>query len=36
MENTLCEISLEQRTLPLEGGFNCRDLGGIINTKNEV
>ena len=36
MENTFCEISLEQRTLPLEGGFNCRDLGEIINTKNQV
>ncbi|WP_413532700.1 tyrosine-protein phosphatase [Empedobacter brevis] len=36
MENIFYEISLNQRTLPLEGGFNCRDLGGIINTKNEV
>ncbi|CAM3248071.1 tyrosine-protein phosphatase [Empedobacter falsenii] len=36
MENTLCEISLSERTLPLEGGFNCRDLGGIVNTQNEI
>ncbi|WP_353164697.1 tyrosine-protein phosphatase [Empedobacter brevis] len=36
MEYTLCEIELDKRTLPIEGGYNCRDLGGITNKKNEV
>lgn len=34
MECTLENIRLNERVLPLEGSFNCRDLGGIIN-KNE-
>ena len=36
MENTLSAIALNERNLPLEGGFNFRDLGEIINTKNQV
>ncbi|WP_282630050.1 tyrosine-protein phosphatase [Empedobacter sedimenti] len=36
MENTLSAITLNERNLPLEGGFNFRDLGEIINTKNQV
>ncbi|MBO6212523.1 protein-tyrosine phosphatase [Algoriella xinjiangensis] len=36
MENTLNAIALNERTLSLEGGFNFRDLGGIINKDEQV
>jgi len=34
MEYILEDITLGKRTLPLEGGYNCRDLGGLINKDN--
>ena len=36
MENTLNAIALNERTLSLDGGFNFRDLGGIINKDEQV
>ena len=36
MENTLTAIALNERNLPLEGGFNFRDLGQITNKENQV
>ncbi|MEG0187105.1 tyrosine-protein phosphatase [Algoriella sp.] len=36
MENTLNAIALNERTLSLDGGFNFRDLGGIINKEEQV
>lgn len=35
MECTLDNDRLEKRILPLEGSFNCRDLGSIINKDNK-
>ncbi|GGF08985.1 protein-tyrosine phosphatase [Chishuiella changwenlii] len=36
MEYILEDITLGKRTLPLEGGYNCRDLGGLINKDNST
>ena len=36
MENTLNAIALNERTLSLDGGFNFRDLGGIINKDEQA
>lgn len=36
MDNTLNAITLNERTLSLDGGFNFRDLGGIINKDEQV
>ena len=36
MDNTLNAIALNERTLSLDGGFNFRDLGGIINKDEQV
>jgi len=34
--NSLSLIKHDERNLPLDGGYNCRDLGGIINKENQI